>query len=204
MATTQPVPEKKEESTALHTRAMDNLRFIREAMERAGPFTAVPGWGIVGVGVTALGAAVLARSQPTAARWLAVWLGEAVLAVVVSVTTATRKARRAGTPLLARPGRRFVLAFAPPLVVGALVTVALFARGLTALLPPFWLLLYGAGVATGGAFSVRIVPLFGLSLMATGAVALFLPVWMGNLVMAVGFGALHVVFGVLIARRHGG
>ena len=189
---------------ALHVHAMDDLRFIRQTMEEAGSFTAVPGWGTVAMGVSALAAAWIAGRRLEAGAWLAVWMGEAALALIVAALTMSRKARGAGLSLFSGPGRRFVLSFAPPLVAGALLTVVLAAAGRTAVLPGAWLLLYGTGVVTGGAFSVRIVPVMGLCFMLAGAVALFLPPAWGNASMAAGFGLLHVGFGVLIARRHGG
>jgi hypothetical protein len=67
-----------------------------------------------------------------------------------------------------------------------------------------WLLLYGTAIVTGGAFSVRVVPLMGLCLMALGAVALFLPAGWGDVLMAGGFGAVQIGFGIWIARHHGG
>ncbi|MGH7480733.1 MAG: hypothetical protein ACRELV_01145 [Longimicrobiales bacterium] len=197
-------PRRDRPTLALHDRAMDNLRFIRETMERAGAFTAVPGWGAVAIGGTAILAAFVAAAQPTTVSWLAVWLGEAVLAVGLAGVTAWRKARATGVPLLAQPTRKFVLSFAPPLCAGALLTLVLWRHSTLLLLPGLWLLLYGAGVATGGAFSVRLVPLLGLMVMALGAAALLIAPLYGNLMLALGFGVLHIVFGVLIARRHGG
>jgi len=183
---------------------MDNLRFIRETMEGAACFTAVSGVAEMAVGVTALVAAWLAARQPTGERWLATWLGEAVLALAVTAAGMAWKASRAGVSLFDKPGRRFVLALVPPLAAGALLTAVLFTVGFSLLLPGVWLLLYGTGVATGGAFSVRIVPVMGLAFMLLGAVALVAPLDWGNGLMAAGFGGLHVAFGGLIARRHGG
>jgi hypothetical protein len=189
---------------ALDDRARDNLRFIRETMERAGSFTAVPGWGGVAMGITALGAAVIASRQTSPAAWLLTWVGEAAVAIGIAVWTTFSKARAAGTSLFSGPGRRFVYSFAPPLFVGALLTL-LFARtGYMGAVAGVWLLMYGTGVVTGGAFSIRVVPLMGLCFMVLGAVALFSPASWGDALLAAGFGGLHIVFGAVIARKYGG
>lgn len=188
----------------LEKRAIDNLRYIRDTMERAGSFTAVPGWGGVAMGMTALAAARLAAQAPTPQAWLRVWLAEALLAFAIGAWAIRRKAKRAGTPLFAGPGRRFALTLTPPLLAGALLTLALYRASLIGFLPGVWLLLYGAAVLTGGASSVRIVPLMGLCFAVLGAVALFSPASWGNALLAAGFGLLQIVFGILIARRHGG
>src|SRR5688500_13157299 len=193
-----------EEPPALHDRAMDNLRFIREAMERASAFTAVPGWGQVAIGVTALFAALVASQQQAFAEWFAVWMAEAAVSACIAGWTMYRKAHASDTTLLSRPGRKLIINLTPPMVVGALLTVVFYRAGLTALLPGLWLLLYGTGVVTGGAFSVRPVPVMGLCFMFLGAGALFLPDAWGDALMAAGFGLLHVIFGLHIARNYGG
>jgi hypothetical protein len=204
MASPQRVPPPTRDDPALHHRAMDNLHFIRQTMERATAFTAVPGWGGVGMGVLALVAAGVAETRLSTDAWLATWLTTAVLALTLGGWAMSRKARLAGTTVFSYSGRRFVLSYVPPLVVGALLTGALVRAGQLDALPGTWLLLYGTGVVTGGAFSVRVVPLMGLCFMALGAVALFGPAAWGNLLMAAGFGLLQIVFGVIIARRYGG
>jgi hypothetical protein len=197
----QPRPDPE---VPIHDRAFENLRFIRDTMERAGPFTTVPGWGGVAMGVTALAAALIARAQPTTDRWLLAWLAEGWLAFAIAGVAMVRKAGATETPLLSRPGRRFVLAYAPPILVGGLLTVALYRAGQPQLLPAVWLLLYGTGVITGGAMSVPVVPVMGTCFCLLGAVALFTPPAWGNALMAVGFGGLHIGFGLWIARRYGG
>lgn len=183
---------------------MDNLRYIRETMESASSFTAVSGWGEVVIGVTALAAAWLAALQPSAEAWLAVWLAEAGLSVAIASGAMALKARRAATPLLSGPGRKFALSFAPPMVVGAMLTAVLFRAGLVELLPGTWLALYGTAVMAGGAYSVRSVIVMGACFLALGAAALFAPAAWGGAFMAAGFGGLHLAFGAVIARRHGG
>lgn len=183
---------------------MDNLRFIRETMEAAGTFTAVSGWGQVVIGVTAVFAALIAARQPDPAAWVLVWAAEAILAGLVAVWFMYDKARSASLPLLSGSARKMLFSFTPVFVVGMVVTVAFMERGMTPLLPGLWMLLYGTGVVAAGAFSVRIVPVMGAAFIFVGCAALFLPAtWSTGLMMA-GFGGLHIVFGYLIARRHGG
>src|SRR2546429_5572346 len=164
----------------LHDRALDTLRYTRQTRERAGSFTAVPGWGQVGVGATALVAALLAARQPTSELWLATWLGEAVVALGIGGATMVRKAFAVNHPLLSGPGRRPGLSFLPPMAVGGLLPVALSRAGLWHALPGTWLLLYGTGFVTGGAFSVRIVPVMGVCFMTFGAAALLGPAEVGK------------------------
>jgi hypothetical protein len=194
----------RSEPIPIDARAADHLRYIRETMESAAEFTAVPGWGGVTMGLTALAAAILASRQTTPRAWITIWLAEAFVAVAIAAPAAATKARRANSSLFSGPGRKFVLSFAPPIVVGGLLTLALFQLGAVSALPGVWLLLYGTAIVTGGAFSVRAVPIMGLCLMAVGAAALFAPASWGNLFMAAGFGLVQIAFGLRIALRYGG
>jgi hypothetical protein len=183
---------------------MDNLQFIRQTMERAAAFTAVPGRAGVLMGLSALGAAWLAASQATRGGWLAVWLAEAVLASTIAGVGIVLKARGAAVPLLSGPGRKFLLSFLPPVLTAAVLTWALFRAETSELIPALWLLLYGAAVVTAGTFSVRVVPLLGVCFMVLGLAALIAPVGWADPLLAAGFGGLHILFGALIARKYGG
>lgn len=200
----EPVAFKARNPVAIDEHARDNIRFIRETMERAGSFTAVPGWGGIVIGVTALGAAAIASQQDSATGWLLTWVAEAILAVGIALWTAYSKARRTGTSLLTGPSRRFAYSMAPPLVAGALLTVVLVRAHEAGAAAGIWLLLYGTSVVTAGAFSIRAVPLMGLCFMVLGAVALFCPWNWGTAFLAGGFGGLHILFGGVIARKYGG
>lgn len=189
---------------AVSPNIVDDLRFIRDTMERSAAFTAVSGWGHVALGFTAMGAAALAARQASAFGWLRIWLAEGLLAVAIGLLACTWKANRRGLPLFSGPARKVALGLAPPLVAGAFLTFLLFRAGLVWALPALWLLLYGAGIITGGAFSVPIVPVLGVCFMLLGGLAVLSPTAWGNWFLGIGFGGLHIVFGLLIARRHGG
>ena len=202
IAHSQPDPDERP-TFALHERAADNLRYIRETMERATSFTAISGLGYVVMGVTAMAAAWLASSRATPAEWLAVWVVELVVAGALAVVLTARKARAQGVRMRSYAGRKLILAFLPPMIVGGLLTVAAYTAGDYGLIPGIWLGLYGAGVMTGGAYSVRVIPLMGAALIGLSAVALLAPAY-GDVLLAVGLGGLHVVFGVVIWRLYGG
>ncbi|MFQ5747173.1 MAG: hypothetical protein ACE5HF_08150 [Gemmatimonadota bacterium] len=196
-----PIPES---GVALHDRALENLRYIRRAMEGSGSFTAVPGRGGIGMGLVGLLAAWSASRRPDLAGWLGIWLGAAAVAAALGILASRRKARRATAPAVAGPARKFALAFAPAIVAGAVLTGALLAAERRDLLPGTWLLLYGTAVVSAGSMSVRTVPVLGVSFMALGVVALLGPADWGDALLAAGFGGLNVGFGAFIAWRHGG
>jgi hypothetical protein len=191
---------------SIHARAADNLRFIRDAMTRASAFTAIPGWGGVLMGVTAIAAAAISGPPDNSARWVVVWVAEAAVAAATALVAMTRKARRSGAPLsTAAPAYRFALAYAPPLVAGMILTPVFATMNSMARLPGCWLLLYGTSGATGGALSsVRVLPVMGVLFMVLGVAAFLVPAGWGNVFMAAGFGGLHIIFGAIIARKYGG
>jgi hypothetical protein len=195
---------KSAKVVSINDKAVENLRYIREAMERAGSFTAVPGWGGILMGVSALLTAFISNELPSRNAWVAAWLGEAGLAFTIGMWAMYQKAKAASSPLLYGPGRKFALSLCPAMVAGAVFTVVLYANDLVHLMPGTWLLLYGVAIVAGGVFSVRVVPMMGISFMAVGALAMFAPFVWANLFMAAGFGILHIVFGAIIARRYGG
>ena len=185
----------------METQALDNLRYIRNTMESAGSFTAVPGKGGIAMGAVALVAAAVAARQTEPERWLAVWLAAAFAALIVGVASARYKA---GPAALAGPGRKFVLALLPALFAGAVLTLLFVRLNLFPQVPALWLLLYGAAVIAGGSFSVRVIPMMGICFLALGTVAVFAPPAWGNLLLAAGFGGLQIAFGIIISRRFGG
>jgi len=185
-------------------RAADDLRFIRRAMERSSTFTAVPGYGGAAMGAVGIVAALVASMQPSKERWLATWLVTGALAVMIGMVAIRRKAAHAGVPLSGALARRFALGLAAPLAAGAALTAGLFAAGNWSLMPAAWLLLYGTAVVTGGIVSVPIVPVMGGCFMLLGVVAMATPSAWGDIWLGVGFGAMHMGFGLYIARKHGG
>lgn len=198
--------ENREERqpTALSERAIDNIRFIRETMERTTSFTAVPGYGGMLMGATAIAAAYMAARQPLISDWLLVWIAEAVLAFSIGLLSMWQKSKIAGQSLFSAPARKFAFGFIPPLLCGVVITLGLWRFGYFEAMVPSWMLLYGAAVVAGGANSVRIVPVMGWLFIVFGSAAFVLPAGWGNPLMGISFGLLHIVFGAIIAWRHGG
>jgi len=191
---------------ALRDYAVSNLRYIREAMERASAFTSIPGWGGVAIGVTAL--ATTAIAEPMTAwnprRWLATWLIEAALAAGIGSIAMWQKARRSETRFMSGAARRFFVSYFAPLIAGAILTITIVRSGNLDALPATWLLLYGAAFVSSGAFSIRVIPMMGVGFMLFGAAAALLPLSVANLLLGAAFGGLHIIFGLIIARNYGG
>jgi hypothetical protein len=192
------------EPAPIHEHALNNLRYIRDAMERASAFTSIPGWGGVVIGFTAVGAAVLAMRAPTHSQFLRIWLAEAILAAVIAGVTMGRKAKRANVSFSGGPARRFFISYFGPIAAGAALTVFLARAGFHEALPAAWLLLYGASFVSSGAYSIPLVPVMGVCFMLLGLIAGLVSFPVAAALLGAGFGGLHILFGVLIARRYGG
>jgi hypothetical protein len=201
----KPTTRRSAAPHSLHERALDDLRYIRSAVENATEFTAVSGRGGVAMGVTGLLASVAAGTQtsfPT--RWLAIWITAAVVATSIGILSMAWKSRRAGASLVSAPARRFALAFFPAIAAGVALTIVLAGRAELDLLPGVWLLLYGVAVSAGGALSVRVVPFMGVVLLAIGCAALLVPFAAANMLLGLGFGIVQIGGGLVIIRRYGG
>jgi hypothetical protein len=182
--------------------AQDTLAYIRRTMESASSFTAVSGWGLITVGFVGLVASWIAwQGSPPAD--LRIWLPTAAISILIAAVSNVAKARRTDVPIWSGAIRRLVWVIAPALTAGAVLTAALTIDGDYHLLPGMWLALYGAGVTAGAEFSIRAIRWMGMSLLILGAIALLQPAW-GLLLMACGFGGLHVLIGLDIVMRHGG
>lgn len=190
--------------------ALEDLRLIRETMERTSQFTGLPGRGIMLVGATALVTSwIAAQYSHWFSRWMFIWIVEAFVATTIAFVTGYRKANSVGQSLLVGPGRRMLVALGPPLFAGAVLTIALYLNNyqfrLATVIPGLWLLLYGSALMAAGAHSVPPVPVMGSAFLVLGAIVLVMNVpWAMNIAMALGFGGLHLGFGWYIARRHGG
>jgi len=206
MAKTSPLQKNPEQNEPVNIsdRAVDNLQFIRETMERSASFTAVPGYGGMLMGATAIAAAVIASMQVYLLNSLAIWLGEAALAFAIGLLAMWQKSKIAGQSLVSAPARKFALSFAPPLIAGVIIVLGLARYEYFYVLAPVCMVCYGAAIVCGGAFSVRVVPIMGWCFIALGAIAFILPSQYSNLMMGLSFGLLHMIFGAIIARRYGG
>ena len=185
-------------------RAFDNLQFIRETMERSTHFTAVPGYGGILMGATAIGAAYIANGQAYLGNWLIVWIVEAFLAFAIGLLAMWQKSKIANVSLTSAPARKFAMSFTPPLVCAIVITLGLWRYEHYEVMIPVWMLLYGTAIVCGGAFSVKAVPIMGWCFILLGTIAFFIPSGFGNSLMALSFGVLHIVFGIIIARKYGG
>lgn len=194
--------DRQHQAVELHQRAADNLAFIRSTMERAATFTAVPGLGGLGMGLVAAIVGLQVVGRPVDQSWVRAWLGALAIAVPVGAVGMLWKARKAKMPLFTGVGRKFLLAYVPPVIAGGFLTLPLY-EAAPQMLPALWLLLYGAGVIAGGITSIGLIPIMGTLFFTFGIIAALEPD-LGSLLMVLGFGGLQILFGAIIAVRHGG
>lgn len=194
--------EFDKQTSSIHEQAEENLRYIRNTMESASTFTSISGIGLVFTGLVGLCAAWLELTSNQSPS-LTIWMAALVIAVAGSTALTMHKARQQDTTLWSASGRKLLYAFTPTMFVGGVVTYFMSTSGLPELLPGLWLSLYGAAVMTAGAHSIAMIKLVGAAFILLGIAAFSLPAY-SVLVLALGFGGLHLSSGYLIWKYHGG
>jgi hypothetical protein len=199
-----PNRPRKSDPTPIDSGAVENLRYIRSTIEAAHTFSTVPGKGCIAMGATALVAVGVESVPPLAPYWLAVWVGAAIIACCSALWFMEQKARAQGLSLRRAVAKRFFMTLAPAFIAGAILTAALAGLVDRELITGMWLLLYGAGLAACGLFSIPAVFTAGIAFMGLGAATLWLPPGSAHIVLALGFGGIHLALGATIVRHHGG
>jgi hypothetical protein len=192
--------------------ARENLLYIRKTLEVAGQLTAVPGKCLVAIGFIAVAGALI-NGFITGAPWspghnptyaLATWGIVLGLSLAIGCLGIYRKSLQMCVPLKPPLLRKLLWSLCPSLFVGALLTSLAARTGNLAWLPVIWLGSYGAAVTNGGQVSVPPVRYMGLSFLLAAGGAAISPQEAGLAWLALGFGWLHIIFGIYIARRHNG
>jgi hypothetical protein len=183
-------------STAnLDSHAIATLHYIRSSMESAAS-VAVPGSAGIVMGAIGIGAAGLAMTPGFANHWLAVWLGAAFVAACSGTVLLLRPVSARGVSLRGTPMQKFALCLCPALIAGALMTAVLVNSGQLQLIAGTWLLLYGAALASASVPTTRMLLLMGALFGLIGLVTFFVAHPVQMLALGLGFGGLHLCFGM--------
>jgi hypothetical protein len=199
-----PKRPRRIEPTPIDSGALENLRYIRSTIEAAHTFTTVPGKGCIAMGITALVAVGFESIPQLKPHWLGIWVAAAIVACGSALWFMEQKARAQGLSLRRAVAKRFFMTLAPAFIAGAVLTAALVGIVDRELVTGMWMLLYGAGLAACGLFAIPAVFTAGLAFMGLGIATLWLPPGSAHIVLALGFGGIHLALGTTIVRHHGG
>ncbi len=183
----------------LDSHAAATLRYIRASMESAASL-AVPGSTGIASGIVGVTAAIVSSIPALRPHWLVVWLLAAVVAAGVGGALLLRQPSLSSLTIGGAPIRRFAIGLLPSLFAGAVMTLVLWSSGMQRTIPGTWLLLYGCGLIAASAATARVIGILGGSFVAAGLLALLLPEKLQILMLGVGFGGLHILFGYLVGR----
>jgi hypothetical protein len=187
----------------IETRALGTLAYIRRSIDSSASM-AVPGMAGVVMGGIGIAAAICASITRWAAHWMEIWICAAAFAFVVGGALMAREAAQSGHARYLGPVRKFMLCLGPALFAGAVLSAVLWHDRMEGLLPGTWLLLYGCAVLSASTVTVaatmRLLCIMGALFVALGSVAFALPPGPHTSMLGLGFGVLHIVFGLLLGR----
>jgi len=202
------LPIQSEAPAAIESRALGTLAYIRASIESSSSMD-VPGMAGIVMGIIGVLAAIAVSLPRCAPHWLGIWLVAAAVALLFGGALVARQIARRGHSRYLGPARKFLLCLCPALLAGAVMTLVLGTAGMTSLIPGMWLLLYGCAVLSASTVTsagiARLICIMGALFVALGSVTFALPPMAHTAMLGLGFGALHILFGILIGRlTHGG
>jgi hypothetical protein len=152
--------------------------------------------------VIALLTAALSSAPGLSDYWLEIWLAASLLGAGVGGTLVVRESSLRSLRLIGTPLRKFVLSLTPCLFAAVIMTAVHWASGNLHAIPGTWLLLYGCALIAASAATTRTIGILGGCFALLGIIALLLPQSLQILLLAAGFGGLHIVFGFVIGRAN--
>jgi hypothetical protein len=201
-------PAQSEAPAAIESRALGTLAYIRASIESSSSMD-VPGMAGIVMGIIGVLAAVVVSLPFGAAHWLGIWVAAALIAFALGGALVARQAARRGQSRFLGPVRKFLLCLCPALFAGAVLTLVLATAGMVNDIPGMWLLLYGCAVLSASTVTIagiaRLICFMGTLFVALGLMTFALPAMAHTAMLGLGFGVLHIVFGILMGRStHGG
>ncbi|HEY1314229.1 MAG TPA: hypothetical protein VGE92_10145 [Steroidobacteraceae bacterium] len=194
---------RSEAPAAIESRALGTLAYIRASIESSSSLD-VPGMAGIVMGVIGLLAAILVSLPRGAPHWLGIWLIAAAAALALGSALIARQIAERGHARYWGPARKFVLCLCPALLAGGVLTLVLSGAGSVAFIPGMWLLLYGCAVLSASTVTTaavaRLVGIMGAVFVALGSITFALPLAAHNGMLGLGFGGVHILFGLLIGR----
>jgi hypothetical protein len=186
---------------------------IRSMMERSTRFLSLSGWAGIMAGIYALTGAYVAAavlnfnpdvidySSSALPKVMLLGLLILMLALVTAILLSRKKAAKKGEKIWTATSRQLLAHMAVPLVTGGVLTLILISKGLTGLIAPLTLLFYGLALYSAGKFTIDDVKYLGITQIGLGLTASWF-IEYGLILWAIGFGMLHIVYGIYIYLRY--
>ena len=124
-----------------------------------------------------------------------------IIAVSIGIVLTVKKAKKKGQPIWGSTSKRLLVNLLLPLLAGGCFSLALAYHGLFGLIAPVTLIFYGLSLLNASKYTLGDIRNLGLLEIALGLIASFF-IGYGILFWAIGFGALHIVYGVVMYFKY--
>lgn len=199
---------------------IQDITEIRSMMERSSKFLSLAGWAGIMAGLYALAGAWIAYkifyfnpdeiiydNLSTGTASSGVWkviilaLSILVLTLVTAIILSRNKALKKSEKLWNFTSRRLLINLSVPLAAGGLLILVLISKGFIGFIAPFTLIFYGLALYNAGRFTYSEIQTLGLIEISLGLISSYF-VGYGLLFWALGFGVLHIIYGIYIHYKY--